>query len=587
MKNILSILFIIICLFSTSAAIAAPQSVGKVIALVGVVSAEQDGTKRALELRSDIYPKDIITSGNRGKAQIMFNDDTLLSIAPKTELSIDNYVFDSTNPSSSDFLVNCATGMLEFATGDIVKKNPDGFKFETPLNVIGIRGTNGGLIVGPAGGATPPACTALLFHSSKPSNMSVLGKATGGLVQFSEFGQMIRQQTPQRIQPPAPIPADVMNTFRKGTAMPTNAFTPKSEAGGDKGKADGDKSKKNDDDQGGNSGDGEKDSRANNNAPTPVPVAKGPNVNQLVDDDLSNALTQSAETQAKDQEQSNRIVPEEGVEYIMTSTGISGMTNDGPGAAGTAHTNGIVKAGDTMELTATGSTSNPVTNTQTASITLEDKDLDGNYDTITNIKVTLPTDSAVVNEQEITHSLGTPQTGTNYSPYMSWGYWQPSTPTGQIAGSGLESTNIYKICFAKGEINTNVSDYSGTYTGQVRAVYQNEVGTPTYRTGNMDAEIFMDSDGNVSVIDSNITVSVSSSRTYKARGNTGGIQDGQFVLSGGTHQIVDTYDPSNPVDATSSNIQGAVFKGDTIGGTFSADFKDTGEQISGSYAAKK
>jgi hypothetical protein len=610
MNKIAVFVLLLLCTIS-QAAYASTAPIGKIIALAGEAIAINDSVSRELKLASEVFPKDTITTTDSGKLQIMFNDDTLLSIAPATEISIDDYVYDE---NQSSFLVNCTTGMLEFATGDIVKKNPEGFKFETPLNVIGIRGTIGGLMVGAASGTTPPPCTAMLFHSSVPSNMSVTGKSTLATVPFSNFGQMIQQKNPQRIEPPQPIPADVMNTFRKGTTMPKSAYN----AGTDKKKAEkkqddkqqeqasddddapkeekpkgGDDDKKKEDGESPQSGkdapapkdDGDNSGLSGgDDAPAPAIADEGDDsqepatiINTIVTQTLTDTSTDQVEVEGAEVVENaantlpaNIIEPEDGKRYVYAATVLS-SNYDGP--IGTIQTPQLYQSDSIATL----------------------KEIDENKEAVVTINGalstpeinTITTNGGSIDVTGLTEKIGT-DSGSARGSYLDWGYWYHSG--GPIYEDTMNnvSVDIYKLYYVEGEINTDTSSISGTYQGETRCEYVTMSGTTPYTGGTFKASVSLEN-GIATVDDLDIKVGPTCNQLW-IQDMKGTITQGQFQVEGGTVELYNVptdaeLTPSKIESATNHQIKGAMFKGDTMGGTFTADFTDL--SIAGAYSGDK
>lgn len=82
---------------------------------------------------------DVLETGD-GSMGVTFRDDTMLSMGPKSRISVDSFVFDPAK-KATDFLVNMTRGTAQFITGQMAKVSPESMKVRTPLSTIGIRGT--------------------------------------------------------------------------------------------------------------------------------------------------------------------------------------------------------------------------------------------------------------------------------------------------------------------------------------------------------------------------------------------------------------------------------------------------------------
>ena len=563
MKKIIT-LVLIFCL-TANIAFAAEEPVGKIIALIGQATAVNDTTSRKLELTSDIFPQDTITTSATGKLQIMFKDDTLLSVAPETRLTIDDYVY---NEDQSNFLVSCTTGMLEFATGDIVKQNPEGFKFETPLNVIGIRGTIGGVMVGQSRGTTPPPCTAMLFHSSRPQNMSVTGKISGAKVEFSGFNQQIQQKNVQRITPPAPIPADVMNTFRKGTSMPPKAF----------GKQGPKKEEKKDQKQSGLSG-GQLERPATQQQPESDDPDNDPKNNgrEFTGESIAESATLTENT--PDETPAQPTTP---VNFEPTSASsvfaVSTMIYDTMDTA-TVRNNSGGQYGNDLELQSTDGGSSQII-IQGADPYSKIKYANFNYGTAT--------DSLDVTIEQ------TPYTApSGAESYLKWGYWTttpanaPIIPSAGVTGD----LKLDPVFYVMGDINNDAGSYiSGSYSGQVNLLSTIGSSSPQFYSSTFTANVNV-SGSSANISDMNMAkINIGSFSEVPVElqldNFTGDITGGQFDLSGDVKVYIDGMLPPAHNPTPTTEMHGAMFGKGGMGGTIiiEAPMSDTIVNINGVFA---
>ncbi len=134
----------------TGLAFAAVDPAGTVVALEGTASAvNQDGARRALAVQSPIFPLDTIITAEASKLQIMFSDDSLVSQGEKSELVIDEYVYDPSRKSRNRAKLGITKGLFRVVTDKITKLNPKRFKVKTRMATIGIRGCDVGFNIQP------------------------------------------------------------------------------------------------------------------------------------------------------------------------------------------------------------------------------------------------------------------------------------------------------------------------------------------------------------------------------------------------------------------------------------------------------
>ncbi len=106
----------------------------------GEVSVRKTSGALALAKGGSVDSGDTIVTSDTGRAQIRFTDGGLVSLAPNSRFSIDNYV-DAQDGKQDKFLVNLLQGGMRALTGLIGKRNRDNYKVMTTTATIGIRGS--------------------------------------------------------------------------------------------------------------------------------------------------------------------------------------------------------------------------------------------------------------------------------------------------------------------------------------------------------------------------------------------------------------------------------------------------------------
>ncbi|HET9232219.1 MAG TPA: FecR domain-containing protein, partial [Vitreimonas sp.] len=114
----------------------APARIGVASAVRNEVTA-QGSEQRPLSVGSAIYQNELIRTGPGSVAQLLFADQTTLSVGPSSELRLDRFVY---NPdrSAGDVAVSLTTGALRFISGS---QNPRSYQVTTPVATMGVRGT--------------------------------------------------------------------------------------------------------------------------------------------------------------------------------------------------------------------------------------------------------------------------------------------------------------------------------------------------------------------------------------------------------------------------------------------------------------
>jgi len=113
--------------------------VAQISALKGDVKIiKNDKTEVKATLETKLDKTDIIKTDKNGKLQLIFKDNTVITIGRNSEVKIENYIFEDKNPTATFRLKH---GIMKTLTGKIGKIAPKRFKVLTKNASIGIRGT--------------------------------------------------------------------------------------------------------------------------------------------------------------------------------------------------------------------------------------------------------------------------------------------------------------------------------------------------------------------------------------------------------------------------------------------------------------
>jgi|TARA_B110000467_G_scaffold161182_1_gene181796 hypothetical protein len=89
---------------------------------------------------SKVYFGDTIITKAQSNAQILLLDETAIAVGEKSELTIDEFVYDPESKVGK-IVSNIKIGTVRMITGEISKKNPDNLEVNVPTGSIGARGT--------------------------------------------------------------------------------------------------------------------------------------------------------------------------------------------------------------------------------------------------------------------------------------------------------------------------------------------------------------------------------------------------------------------------------------------------------------
>ena len=137
MSKIRTIIFTLsILIFSMSQGIA-NEMIGVISAGIGDIYNQKN---EKLSTGSKIYFGDTILVKAQSNAQILLLDETALTVGEKSELTIDEFIYDPESKIGK-IVSNIKIGTVRIITGEISKKNPDNLEVNIPTGSIGARGT--------------------------------------------------------------------------------------------------------------------------------------------------------------------------------------------------------------------------------------------------------------------------------------------------------------------------------------------------------------------------------------------------------------------------------------------------------------
>lgn len=83
---------------------------------------------------------DILRTGADGRLGVVLRDDTRVSLGPETEIRIDRFVFAPAQGRLA-LVLKMARGIAAYVSGKIAKLSPDAVRVETPVAIVGVRGS--------------------------------------------------------------------------------------------------------------------------------------------------------------------------------------------------------------------------------------------------------------------------------------------------------------------------------------------------------------------------------------------------------------------------------------------------------------
>ncbi|MBV9553805.1 MAG: FecR domain-containing protein [Alphaproteobacteria bacterium] len=93
---------------------------------------------RRLVLGQEVVHDEHIATGAAGQTQILFLDESAMSVGPSSDVTIDNFVYDP-NTGGGRLAMSATKGVLRYVGGRL-SKIENGVELRTPAGVIGVRG---------------------------------------------------------------------------------------------------------------------------------------------------------------------------------------------------------------------------------------------------------------------------------------------------------------------------------------------------------------------------------------------------------------------------------------------------------------
>jgi hypothetical protein len=116
---------------------AAPSDIGMTSATRNEVIVVSGTDRRGLKIGDRIFQEQHIRTGANSAAQLLFLDETALTVGPNSALVLDKAVFDP-DKKTGELSVRAVSGAFRFVSGSSPSAN---YTIKTPAGTIGVRGT--------------------------------------------------------------------------------------------------------------------------------------------------------------------------------------------------------------------------------------------------------------------------------------------------------------------------------------------------------------------------------------------------------------------------------------------------------------
>jgi hypothetical protein len=83
---------------------------------------------------------DVLRTGTDSHLGVVLRDDTRISLGPDTEVRIDRFLYAPAQGQLA-LVLKMARGVAAYVSGKIAQLSPDAVRVETPIAIVGVRGT--------------------------------------------------------------------------------------------------------------------------------------------------------------------------------------------------------------------------------------------------------------------------------------------------------------------------------------------------------------------------------------------------------------------------------------------------------------
>lgn len=145
MNAVLALVIWVACLAPGLPTPASAQQIGLVASITPQMRGQAPGAAtRVLRAGSAVVANQRISTGASGRGQLLFNDETTLSVATRSEVVLDRFIYDP-NRGAGDVGLSLTRGALRFIGGKATEKKPA--RIQTPTGTISIRGSSALVLV--------------------------------------------------------------------------------------------------------------------------------------------------------------------------------------------------------------------------------------------------------------------------------------------------------------------------------------------------------------------------------------------------------------------------------------------------------
>ncbi len=141
-NSFLSVSLLLICVVALGVPVAQAAPVGTFLQVEGRVDILKGGKlpATAVKVQDAVDVGDVVRTKSMSRAQIKFVDDTVLTMAPESRVTIEKYMFDGAK-GERQAVLEVLRGLVHTAVEKVYPKTEPDFIMKTHTAVLGVRGT--------------------------------------------------------------------------------------------------------------------------------------------------------------------------------------------------------------------------------------------------------------------------------------------------------------------------------------------------------------------------------------------------------------------------------------------------------------
>jgi hypothetical protein len=133
--------FILVGAWTITSTSAAESFIGSVKTAQGRSFVQRASQSLPVTEGQHLLAQDVLHTGADGRLAFILRDGTRISLGSNSELKLDQFAYE---PAESNYslILDLTKGVFAYISGKIAKFSPESVKLQTPVGIIGVRGTH-------------------------------------------------------------------------------------------------------------------------------------------------------------------------------------------------------------------------------------------------------------------------------------------------------------------------------------------------------------------------------------------------------------------------------------------------------------